>query len=161
MKKPRQMSITPDVWGPYAWMFLGYVALGFPNNPSQDDHDTYRRFFTNIWKVLPCYKCALNYQRHLNEMPPIEGYLVSGDKLFEWVWMLHNIVNKELGKPEISLHDAMDILINGGLNKTYLDTASPTNSSTRHEFYIRLICLTIIPVLGIFTLLLYSHAKKF
>jgi len=102
--------MQPDLWGPKLWPSLHYIALGYPNNPTEDDVINYYEFYKNLWKVIPCAKCSLNYQRHLNELP-IESYLSTKMKLFEWTVLVHNIVNKELGKKQLSVEDALNILI--------------------------------------------------
>jgi hypothetical protein len=107
--------MEPTVWGPYAWTFLGYVALGFPSNPTEDDRRNYRSFFMNLGDILPCYKCGQNYKRHLqNDVPLIDAYLTDGDRLFEWVWLMHNVVNKELGKRRWDLVEAREVMLKGG-----------------------------------------------
>jgi len=120
--------MPPEMWGPYGWTFLGYVALGFPEHATLEDRLAYEEFFNNLWKVLPCKKCSDNYLRHLGEVPPVEKYMTSGTKLFEWVWMVHNIVNKELGKPQISFEEALETMKRGGVyracNKNVME---PTN----------------------------------
>jgi hypothetical protein len=69
--------------------------------PTAENIEQYRQFFSNLWKVIPCEKCALNYKRHLEELP-----IEDNGALFEWTVKLHNIVNRELGKNEMSLSAA-------------------------------------------------------
>jgi hypothetical protein len=97
----RQMSpLNPKVWGASLWAALHFVALGYPESPSEDDVAAYRAFFSALDKVIPCGSCSDNYRRHLTELS-IEPYLISGGegRLFEWTVLLHNLVNKELEKP--------------------------------------------------------------
>ena len=89
-------SLSPEIWGPSTWRAIHYVALGYPSAPSEDDVAAYGAFFGSLQRVLPCESCANNYRRHLRELP-IEPYLRSG-RLFEWTVLLHNLVNRELGK---------------------------------------------------------------
>ena len=86
--------MQPSVWGPHVWRSIHYIALGYPDNA---DSMAYKEFFLNLWKVIPCLKCSINYKRHLEELPPIDQYLGSKDDLFKWTVALHNIVNLELG----------------------------------------------------------------
>ena len=53
-------------WGPGAWSFIHYVALAYPENPTGEDKENYKMFYANLINVLPCQKCALNYQKHLD-----------------------------------------------------------------------------------------------
>lgn len=97
--------MEPSVWGKYIWTSIHFIALGYPDKPTQEDAHNYKQFYHDLWKVLPCYKCSVNYQRHLSELP-IDPYLKDNMSLFEWTVKLHNIVNKELGKREWTLEEA-------------------------------------------------------
>lgn len=99
--------MEPKVWGKYIWTSVHIIALGYPDKPSQEDKENYKRFYTDLWKVIPCYKCSLNYQRHLEELP-IDDYLTDNMSLFRWTVELHNIVNKELGKTPVSFEDSLE-----------------------------------------------------
>lgn len=99
--------MEPKVWGKYLWTSIHLVALGYPDNPTDEEKSNYREFYRNIWRVLPCYKCAQNYQRHWDELP-IDPYMKDNMTLFEWTVKLHNIVNKQLGKREWSFEEAKD-----------------------------------------------------
>jgi hypothetical protein len=101
--------MQPYIWGRYLWSSIHYIALGYPDIPSETDIINYYNFFSNLWQVIPCYKCSLNYKNHLKELP-IDSYLSSKMKLFEWTVLVHNIVNKELGKKQLSVEDALNIL---------------------------------------------------
>lgn len=105
--------MKPDLWGPHLWATIHYIALGYPDTPTPSQVEFYRDFFLNLWKVIPCYKCGVNYKRHLEEMP-LDGFLDSRDTLFNWTVALHNLVNFELKKPIISVEDAYSIYINDG-----------------------------------------------
>lgn len=97
---------APANWGPHLWKSIHYIALGFPVKPSATDKANYKAFFMNLPEVLPCFSCAQNYKRHLGEIPPIDDFMESSNRLFEWTWRLHNVVNKDLGKKQISLENA-------------------------------------------------------
>lgn len=94
-----------ESWGKPTWQALHYIALGYPNNPSTQDKVNYQMFYENFYKVLPCAECSQHYKENLKTMP-IEDYLVSKDKLFEWTVNMHNLVNKLLGKHELTLIEA-------------------------------------------------------
>lgn len=101
--------MLPDIWGRHLWFSIHFIALDYPVNPTASDRANYQHFFENLWKVIPCYKCSQNYQKHLQVLPLVSengDYLVSRDTLFAWTVALHNEVNKMLGKPEMSLDDA-------------------------------------------------------
>lgn len=91
--------MRPSYWGKYFWKVIHITALGYPETPDQNDRDTYRKFFETIGKVLPCQRCSNNYAKHMETLP-IESFLDSSENLFKWTVFLHNIVSKELGKPQ-------------------------------------------------------------
>lgn len=84
------------VWGQPMWHTIHFVALGYPSDPTPEQREAYRSFFTTLGQVLPCKMCATHYAQHLRELP-IEPYLGSGDRLFEWSVKLHNAVNAATG----------------------------------------------------------------
>lgn len=105
--------MEPSVWGPCVWRgAVHMIALGYPESPTPIDKTTYKAYYSELWKVLPCGKCSVNYKRHLEELP-IDGFLGSKMKLFEWTVRLHNIVNRELGKPEHTVETALRMYVGG------------------------------------------------
>ena len=99
--------------GPKLWKNIHNVALlEYPENPSDDDKTYYMNYYKDFWKVIPCLKCSVNYRKNWEELP-ITSYLESRKSLFEWTVLLHNTVNKELGKKEISLSEALAIYKSG------------------------------------------------
>lgn len=99
--------MEPKVWGKYLWTSIHIIALGYPDNPTPDDKQNYKHFYVNLWKVIPCFKCGQNYQRHLDELP-IDNSLTNNMSLFKWTVDLHNIVNKELGKRQWTQEEALE-----------------------------------------------------
>ena len=89
-------------WGPSLWKSIHFIALGYPDNPSQSDRYDYKNFYTSLGKVLPCMRCSRHYEQHLESLP-IHDYLDTQDRLFEWTVRLHNAVNRDLGKPTYSV----------------------------------------------------------
>lgn len=102
--------MNPKIWGKYVWVSIHIIALGYPDKPSNEDKKNYKEYFLNLWKVLPCYKCSINYLRHLEELP-IDNALVDNMSLFKWTVDIHNIVNKETGKREMPFEEALELYI--------------------------------------------------
>lgn len=97
--------MNPNYWGKYFWNVIHITALDYPNNPSKNDEKIYAQFYKSIGQVLPCSKCRKNYERHFENIP-IHYFLENRKSLFKWTVHLHNIVNKELGKPQWSVEYA-------------------------------------------------------
>ena len=102
--------VEPSVWGPIFWKAIHYIAMGYPEDPSQEDAATYRAFFQLLGSVIPCAKCRENYARHA-EAIPIDNSLSNRQDLFTWTVALHNAVNAETGKQTVSVQEALDMLL--------------------------------------------------
>jgi len=117
------MEFKPEKkdWGPNAWSFIHYVALGYPEKPDDNDKENYKTFYSNLRNVLPCHKCAKKYQSHLEDIP-IDPALVGPSELFRWTINIHNEVNKELGKRIYSYEEVSDKYIKKprGKNKIFI-----------------------------------------
>lgn len=142
--------MPPDIWGRHLWMSIHFIALGYPMEPTDENQATYRDFYNDLWKVVPCYKCANNYKLHLEELP-VEGFLGNKDLLFEWTVRLHNIVNRDLGKPLMSLHDAQK-LYRGYLTQT--SSGNPSGST------VAIYVLLVVVIASLSWYLVTKHLKK-
>ena len=75
---------------------MHHVALGLPADATNAEKAAYARFIYSIGTVLPCKQCRATFATQLDHLPPVEGYMDSADRLFEWTVALHNRVNMEL-----------------------------------------------------------------
>ena len=100
--------MQPEIWGEHLWNSIHYIALGYPERPTDADKHAYKTFFETLWRFLPCYKCANNYRHHLQELP-IDMFMETKDRLFEWTVLLHNIVNRDTGKRTYTVQEAYKI----------------------------------------------------
>jgi hypothetical protein len=130
LKKP---SISPNIWGKYGWPFIHMVAKCYPKNPTKEDKINYRNFFLSLQNVLPCGSCCVNYTSHLAELPITEEVLANQDSLLKWTIDLHNIVNRDTGKPMLSYEEAL----------TEINNMTKTNSSN-HTWYIFVIIIVVV-----------------
>ncbi len=97
------MGLWPQIWGPSGWHFIHSVAIAFPDKPTEEQKKSYQEFFTNLGEVLPCELCNENYNQKIKDNPPP---LDTPEKMFEWTVDLHNQVNKQNGKPELTYEQA-------------------------------------------------------
>jgi len=100
-------NIKPSVWGPHGWRFLHYVSLGAPDQLNESEANQYRNFYESLQYILPCKSCAQNYAKNIIEHP-IENHLKTRDDLVRWVIDIHNRVNRELGKREYTISEAIE-----------------------------------------------------
>ena len=98
--------IPPSTWGPFFWHTMHIVALGYPTQPSYAEKRAAKEFFESFTHLIPCPTCKLHYAEHLKNNP-ITRSLDTRKDLFGWTIKIHNLVNKDLGKPEYNETDAI------------------------------------------------------
>jgi len=98
--------LSKETWGPHLWHSIHFIALGFPNNASSIDKRNYKNFYINLVNIIPCEECSKHFANNLNNFK-IDNYLESKNKLFEWTVIMHNEVNKILGKKIWSVEEAL------------------------------------------------------
>lgn len=95
------MGMSPELFGPYFWGTLHLACLG------TKDLDKLREF-VNLYKyVMPCGSCCTHFATVLDELPFPES--TDPLVLFGWSVDVHNIVNRRLGKPEMSMEQALRV----------------------------------------------------
>ena len=107
--------IDKNSWGEYLWHTIHFVSLGYPNNPSSNDKKYYKDFYVNLKNVLPCQECSEHYAENLKKYN-IDKFLDTREKLFEWTILIHNEVNRMLGKSEWSVKEAYNYYTNPFFN---------------------------------------------
>ena len=101
------MHLPPQVWGPFFWHTIHIVALGYPSEPTYVHKKAAKEFFESLQVLIPCPVCREHYAEHLQKAP-LTPHLDSRTDLFKWTVVLHNAVNKSLGKPEFAEHDSIE-----------------------------------------------------
>lgn len=83
------------------------TALGYPLDPKINDQHHYKRLFIDLMYTLPCGKCRRHYRNVFNRLP-INPFLRGGRaSLFSWVLRIHNMINTELGQPQLTASQAL------------------------------------------------------
>lgn len=72
------------------------VTFAYPDNPTEQDRKSVTDFFTSLGHILPCKKCQDHWAKNLKSRP-IQSH--SRDALSNWLIDVHNVVNKQTGKP--------------------------------------------------------------
>ena len=128
-------NISPSLWGPGAWTFIHYIALAYPENPSQEDKENYKNFFINLQNVLPCQNCSDNYKQNLQKYS-LDQALTNTQSLFQWTVNVHNEVNNETNKRNYSYEEAF---------KLYAETGTDYN-----DLIFKIGCVLLIILVGLF-----------
>lgn len=93
--------MKPEIWGPHAWIFLHSITLEYPENPTNDDKVNMLNFINSLGNVLPCQKCRVNFNNHLQKHPVNQYVLSSRSNLVKWLIDIHNDVNVMNNKKEL------------------------------------------------------------
>ena len=91
-------GMLTSVWGPPMWHFLHTMSFNYPINPTAEDKKNYSEFIYNLRYVLPCKYCRMNLTSNLKANPLLDCHLKSREAFSKFVYRLHEIVNKRLGK---------------------------------------------------------------
>ena len=100
-------SIPPSTWGPFYWHTMHITALGYSNKPNYSEKRAAKEFYESFVHLLPCPVCRGHYAKHL-KANPISPSLDSNQDLFKWTVLIHNLVNKDLGKSEYTELEAIN-----------------------------------------------------
>lgn len=87
--------MDPNVYGPHYWGTLHIAGL---YGESLEDFKALAKSYATL---IPCKKCRRHYRMVLAEYP-VDSVTLP----FEWSVAVHNIVNKRLGKPVMTVDQA-------------------------------------------------------
>ncbi|XP_032618681.1 FAD-linked sulfhydryl oxidase ALR-like [Chelonoidis abingdonii] len=95
--QPSNCPLNTEELGRNTWAFLHTMAAYYPDHPSNTQQHEMAQFMDLLSKFYPCVKCAKNLRKSLSIKKPDTS---NRKKLCQWMCLLHNDVNKMLGKPE-------------------------------------------------------------
>jgi hypothetical protein len=101
------MIFDPEIWGPHYWFFLHTTAESYPLNPNSVTKRKYYDLIQNMPLFIPNDDIGDKFSKMLDKYP-VQPYLTSRESFVRWVHFIHNKINYELGKKEISLAEALD-----------------------------------------------------
>lgn len=91
-------GMLTSVWGPGMWHYLHTMSFNYPTNPTTKDKHHYRDFVLQLKHVLPCGKCRKNLIKNFKKLPLKMSYMKDRDTFSRYIYDLHEVVNKMLGK---------------------------------------------------------------
>ena len=83
-----------DFWGPCFWRAIHSFSASYRPAVKQ----AFKQFVYSLNGIIPCERCKGHFQRNLNQIPLTEDYLKNSHNLFLWSYLLHDLVNRQLGK---------------------------------------------------------------
>ena len=91
-------GMLTSVWGPGMWHFLHTMSFNYPVSPTPQDKVHYRNFILSLQHILPCKYCRMNLHNNFKTFPLQMCHMKNRDSFSRYVYRLHEIVNKMLGK---------------------------------------------------------------
>ena len=95
------------IWGPHYWFTLHTIATTYPDHPN----DTIKKKYYNLFSDLPLFlpnKSMGNKFIDLLDKYPIMPYLSDKLSLMKWLHFIHNKINDQLGKKQISFQTSLE-----------------------------------------------------
>ena len=91
-------GMMTSIWGPAMWHVLHTISFNYPVHPTSEDKKHYKEFIESLKYVLPCKYCRINLTNNLKIYPIRECHMKNRDTFSRYVYNLHEIINKMLGK---------------------------------------------------------------
>jgi len=107
-------------WGPSGWEFLHTLTFIYPEKPSYNDKVKMQHFMNSINYILPCKYCRISFTKYSQSLP-INDYLDSREQIIEWLYKIHNKVNKKLRKQGFCKYDNPELSTVKDKYKTILE----------------------------------------
>ena len=101
------MQFDANTWGPHYWFFLHTVAESYPMTPNDVTKRKYYDLITNMPLFIPDSDIGDKFSRMIDRYP-VTPYLDNRDSFVRWVHFMHNKINVQLGKEELSLPMALE-----------------------------------------------------
>jgi hypothetical protein len=97
----------PVVWGPHYWFFLTTLAINYPLKANETTKKKYYDLISNFPLFIP-HPPIGNKFSDLIDKYPVSPYLDGKDGFLKWVHFIHNKINLELNKDEITLTESLE-----------------------------------------------------
>jgi len=151
------------IWGPPLWHCLHIISFNYPINPTQKEKQNYKNFILSVKHILPCNICRINFNKNLKELPLTSSVMKNRYTFSNYIYNLHEIVNKMLGKKSnLSYNDVRDRYENFRAHCNYREYKKKENGCINPLYGIKSKCiLKIIPFTkNIETIQINNKCKK-
>lgn len=110
------MNLSSTDWGPHYWFFLHTIAFHYPIVPDKIIKRKYYDFIQNIPVFIPDKQISKNFENLLAKYP-VSPYLDKRQTLIQWMNFIHNKVNVQLQKSEMTLLESVDLYLEKYISK--------------------------------------------
>ena len=98
-----------SIWGPKAWHMLHAFSIGMNKSIKVEERKCYYLFYKTFAELIPCTVCKSHYIDYFYYIYTIEEKEINRESLKKYIYELHNIVNEDLNKPQISYRKAIQL----------------------------------------------------
>ena len=92
-------GMITKIWGPPTWISLHTITFGYPLNPTDEQKESYKKYFELIGDILPCKYCRISYKEFISDgcTQLTDDVMKNRHTLTRWMYDVHERVNKKLG----------------------------------------------------------------
>ena len=108
---PTPIRMPPQIWGPIFWSTMHIASLAYSDTPTDRQKSNMRAFYESLVDVIPCPICRQHYEDNLKTIP-LDEPIKSRMGLVKWVFDMHNKINVQLGKREITFDEFIESMKN-------------------------------------------------
>jgi hypothetical protein len=141
-----RQNLKPQVWGFYAWMFLYSVALGYPNNPTDDEKRAAKTTIESLRYLLPCYTCREHFSNELSSRS-LDDALRCSESFVIFLCDLENSVNERIGGPRRTCEESLVRLFNASEKKQKVSRMRAVNSNQYWHLIWIIIVVALVSVI--------------
>lgn len=143
------LQLDANVWGPHYWFFLMTIAISYPSKANEVTRKKYYDLINNFPLFIPVPKMGNSFSKYLDKYP-VTPYLETRSSFMKWVHFIHNKINLDLGKDEVTFTDALN---------SYYDLYKPKEIVLREEIKYRKKLLFAVILVALLLLSYYLHAR--
>ena len=139
----------PIVWGPHFWFVLMTMAVSYPLKANEVTQKKYYDFITNLPLFIPHPQIGNKFSSLIDKYP-VSPYLEGKDSFLKWVHFIHNKINVQIDKDEITMTEALD---------AYYDMYKPKEIVLREQIKYRKKLIFGVIIIGLFVGGYYLYKK--
>ena len=144
-----EKSFDPTVWGPHFWFILMTMAVSYPLKANEVTQKKYYDFITNLPLFIPHPQIGNKFSSLIDKYP-VSPYLEGKDSFLKWVHFIHNKINVQIDKDEITMTEALD---------AYYDMYKPKEIVLREQIKYRKKLIFGVIIIGLFIGGYYLYKK--
>ena len=139
----------PIVWGPHFWFILMTMAVSYPLKANEVTQKKYYDFITNLPLFIPHPQIGNKFSSLIDKYP-VSPYLEGKDSFLKWVHFIHNKINVQIDKDEITMTEALD---------AYYDMYKPKEIVLREQIKYRKKLIFGVIIIGLLIGVYYLYKK--